>query len=429
MLEYIDTGYIPTERDIVCEYRIEPASGVDFQDACTNLAGESSIDTWTDILTLSPELALQLKPHVFELDEKEGFVKIAYPSALFEIESIPQLLSSIAGNIFSMKLLNNLRLMDVTFPKEVIKSFHGPKFGIKGIRELLGVRKRPLCGTIVKPKVGLISKDHAKVAYEAWVGGCDIVKDDENLTNQKFNPFNERVIETLRLRDKAEKETGEKKMYMANITAPTCGEMIKRAKFVKEHGGEYIMIDIIPVGWTALQTLREENESLGLILHAHRCMHSALTRNPIHGVSMQVIAKLTRMAGLDQLHIGTVVGKMHGGKEEVKTLLATCESRSVKEDRNNHVLAQEWGGLKPVMAVASGGLQPCHVPELMQIMGNDVVMQFGGGIHAHPAGTRAGAQAVRQAINAVMAGEDLDGYAVKHKELKTAIKKWGQKER
>ncbi|MDO9096826.1 MAG: ribulose-bisphosphate carboxylase large subunit, partial [Candidatus Methanoperedens sp.] len=315
MLEYIDMGYIPTDRDIVCEYRIEPASGVDFQDACTNLAGESSIDTWTDILTLSPELASQLKPHVFEMDEKEGFVKIAYPSALFEIESIPQLLSSIAGNIFSMKLLNNLRLMDVTFPEEVIDSFKGPKFGIKGIRELLGVHKRPLCGTIVKPKVGLKSKDHAKVAYEAWVGGCDIVKDDENLTNQKFNPFNERVIETLRLRDKAEKETGEKKMYMANITAPTCGEMIRRAKFVKEQGGEYIMIDIIPVGWTALQTLREENESLGLVLHAHRCMHAALTRNPIHGVSMQVIAKLTRMAGLDQLHIGTVVGKMHGGKE------------------------------------------------------------------------------------------------------------------
>ncbi|MBU4076087.1 MAG: type III ribulose-bisphosphate carboxylase, partial [Euryarchaeota archaeon] len=389
-----------------------------------NLAGESSIDTWTDILTLSPELASQLKPHVFEMDEKEGFVKIAYPSALFEIESIPQLLSSIAGNIFSMKLLNNLRLMDVTFPKEVINSFHGPKFGIKGIRKLLGVQKRPLCGTIVKPKVGLRSKDHAKVAYEAWVGGCDIVKDDENLTNQKFNPFNKRVIETLRLRDKAEKETGEKKMYMANITAPTCGEMIERAKFVKEQGGEYIMIDIIPVGWTALQTLREENESLGLVLHAHRCMHAALTRNPVHGVSMQVIAKLTRMAGLDQLHIGTVVGKMHGGREEVKTLLATCESRYVKADKKNHVLTQEWGRLKPVLAVASGGLQPGHVPELMNIMGNDVVMQFGGGIHAHPMGTRAGAAAVRQAIDAVMDGEELNAHAIRHKELKVALEKW-----
>ncbi|MDP2766086.1 MAG: type III ribulose-bisphosphate carboxylase [Candidatus Methanoperedens sp.] len=427
MLEYIDVGYIPTDKDIVCEYRLAPASDVDFQEACTNLAGESSIDTWTDILTLSPELASLLKPHVFEMDEKEGIAKIAYPTSLFEIGSIPQILSSIAGNIFSMKLLNNLKLMDVSFPKEVIDSFNGPKFGIKGIRKLLDVKKRPLCGTIVKPKVGLKTKDHAKVAYESWVGGVDIVKDDENLTNQKFNPFKERVIETLYLRDKAEKETGERKMYMANITAPTCGMMIERAEFVKEQGGEYIMIDIIPVGWTALQTLREENESIGLVLHAHRCMHAALTRNPVHGVSMQVIAKLSRMVGLDQLHIGTVVGKMHGGKEEVKTLLATCESASVKENRKNHVLAQEWRNMKPVLAVASGGLQPAHIPELMQIMGNDVVMQFGGGIHAHPMGTRAGAAAVRQAIDAVMDGEELNVHAIRRKELKVALEKWGEK--
>jgi len=334
MLEYIDTNYIPNDGDFVCEYRIEPAIGVGFQDACTNLAGESTIDTWSDILTLSPEIASMLKPHVFEMDETEGIVRIAYPTALFETGSIPQILSSIAGNIFSMKLLNNLRLMDVSFPAEVIERYNGPKFGIKGIRELLGVKKRPLCGTIVKPKVGLGPKDHARVAYEAWTGGVDIVKDDENLTNQKFNPFKKRVIETLYLRDKVEKESGERKMYMANITAPTCSEMKERAQFVKEQGGEYVMIDIIPVGWTALQTLREENESMGLVLHAHRCMHSALTRNPVHGISMQVIAKLVRMVGLDQLHIGTAVGKMHGGEEEVKTLLAPARAvRSQRKER------------------------------------------------------------------------------------------------
>jgi ribulose-bisphosphate carboxylase large chain len=425
MLEYIDTDYVPNDCDFVCEYRIEPASGVDFEEACTNLAGESSIDTWSDILTLSPELASMLKPHVFEMNEKEGFAKIAYPAALFETGSIPQILSSIAGNIFSMKLLNNLKLMDVSFPEEVTDSFNGPKFGIKGIRKLLNIKKRPLCGTIVKPKVGLKTIDHAKVAYDAWAGGCDIVKDDENLTNQKFNPFRKRVIETLRLRDKAEKETGERKMYMANITAPNSSVMIERAEFVKEQGGEYIMIDIIPVGWAALQTLREENESMGLVLHAHRCMHAALTRNPMHGVSMQVIAKLARMVGLDQLHIGTAVGKMYGGEGEVKTLLATCESRSVAEDRKNHVLAQEWGGIKPVLAVASGGLHPAHVPELVRIMGHDIIMQFGGGIHAHPMGTEAGARAVRQAIDAAMDGEELYEYAIGHRELRAALEKWG----
>lgn len=429
MLEYIDIDYKPTDNDIVCEYMIAPASGVDFQDACTNIAGESSIDTWSDILTLGPELASTLKPHVFEIDEREGIARIAYPTALFEVESIPQILSSIAGNIFSMKLLNNLRLMDVSFPRDVINRYNGPKFGIKMIRKLLGVKKRPLCGTIVKPKVGLSPKDHAKVAYQAWTGGMDLVKDDENLTNQKFNPFKMRVIETLNMRDKAEYECGERKIYMANITASSCGEMIERAEFVKEQGGEYVMIDIIPVGWTALQTLREESESMGLVLHGHRCMHAALTRNPLHGISMQVIAKLARMVGLDQLHIGTTVGKMHGGEGEVKTLLATCKSRSVAEDRQNHVLAQEWGGIKPVLAVASGGLHPAHVPELMSIMGHDIVMQFGGGIHAHPMGTTAGARAVRQAIDAAMDGEELYESAKKHGELGAALEKWGWKQR
>jgi ribulose-bisphosphate carboxylase large chain len=103
---------------------------------------------------------------------------------------------------------------------------------------------------------------------------------------------------------------------------------------------------------------------------------------------MQVIAKLARMVGLDQLHIGTAVGKMYGGEEEIKTLLATCESRSVTEDRNNHVLAQEWGSIKPVLAVASGDLQPAHVPELMRIMGHDIVMQFGEGYMPIPMGLR-----------------------------------------
>jgi len=226
------------------------------------------------------------------MNEKEGRARIAYPIILFEIKSVPQILSSISGNIFSMKILNNLKFMDISFPREAIRGFSGPKFGVNGMRELLDIHDRPLCGTIVKPKVGLKSRDHAKVAYEAWMGGVDIVKDDENLTNQSFNPFRERVAETLAMRDKSEAETGEKKMYMANITAPTCKDMIERAEIVKANVGEYIMIDIIPVGWSALQTLREENESLGLVLHAHRCMHAALTRNPLQGISIQVIAKL-----------------------------------------------------------------------------------------------------------------------------------------
>jgi len=423
--EYIDLEYEPARDDLVCEYYVEPAGGVDFERACANVAGESSIDTWADILTLSPRLAEKLKPHAFDVNQKTKTVKIAYHVDLFESNSIPQLLSSIAGNIFSMKLLTNLRLQDVSFPKKVVDTFKGPKFGIPGVRKLLNVKDRPLCGTIVKPKVGLSSEKHAQVAYEAWLGGVDLVKDDENLTNQTFNPFEKRVTKTLKLRDKAEKETGERKVYAANITAPTCNEMLKRAQFIKEQGGEYAMVDIIPVGFAALQTLREANEKLNLVLHAHRCMHSTMTRNPKHGISMQVIAKLVRLIGLDQLHIGTAIGKMHGEKEEVLAIRDSCVLNHVRENHRLNVLEQDWESIKPLFPVASGGLQPTMVPELIEIFGKDAIMQFGGGIHAHPLGTRAGAMAVRQALDAALGGIPLAEYSSTHKELKVAMEKWG----
>ncbi|MCL7414414.1 MAG: ribulose-bisphosphate carboxylase large subunit, partial [ANME-2 cluster archaeon] len=151
----------PTKQDFVCEYHIEPANGVDFEYACTHIAGESSIDTWADISTLSPQLAEELKPHVIFADKKQQTVRVAYTQDLFELNSVPQILSAVAGNIFSMSILDNLRLMDITFPEDVIQAFHGPKFGMQGVKDLMGVTDRPLVGTIVKPKVGLTSEQHA----------------------------------------------------------------------------------------------------------------------------------------------------------------------------------------------------------------------------------------------------------------------------
>ena len=146
---------------------------------------------------------------------------------------MPNVLSSIAGNVFGLKELKNLKLEDVRLPKNLVKSFKGPKYGIAGIRKLLKVRKRPFIGTIIKPKLGLNTKEHAKVAYDAWVGGCDIVKDDENLANQGFNKFKQRLKATLKMRKKAERTTGERKVYMPNVSAET-DEMMKFAKLVEK---------------------------------------------------------------------------------------------------------------------------------------------------------------------------------------------------
>ena len=423
-LHYIDTSYKPTKKDLLCEYYLEPATGVSFEKAAENIALESSIGTWTKISTMNPSIAKRLKPSVYFLDKKKKTIRIAYSEDLFEAGNMPEILSSIAGNIFGMNAIDNLRLEDISFPQSIVKSFKGPGFGISGIRKLTGVKKRPLVGTIVKPKVGLTPVQHAKVAYESWSGGLDVVKDDENLSSMKFNRFEDRIAKTLELRNRAESETGEKKIYMPNITAETM-EMIRRAKIVKENGGEYIMIDILTCGWSGLQTVRDYCK--GMVIHAHRAMHGAITRNSRHGISMLTIAKIGRLLGCDQLHIGTAVGKMQGSAKEVSIIEQEIENDVIAQDCGSHVLGQDWHGMKPVLAVASGGLHPGMTESLIKILGNDLVAQYFGGCHGHPNGTLAGAKAIRQSVDAVMKKIPIKD-AVKMKEyseLRDAVKLWG----
>ena len=420
MLNYINLKYRPLQTNLICEFYLEP-SNMAIEKAAGHVALESSIGTWTDICTMNKRIAKTLKPSVFYINKKKNIIKIAYNENLFEKGNMPQILSSIAGNIFGMSALKNLRLIDISFPEPIVKSFKGPKFGIKGIRKITGIKKRPLTGTIIKPKLGLNEKEHAKVAYDAWVGGLDIVKDDENLTSMKFNNFNKRVIESLKMRNKAEKETGETKIYMPNVTAET-NEMLKRAGFVKANGGRYVMVDIITSGWAALQTLR--NADLGLVIHAHRAGHAAFTRNEKHGISMLAIAKIARLIGADQLHIGAIVGKMTGTRHEVKDIGENIENQIIHQ-KGTHALEQKWHNIKPSLAVCSGGLHPGGIPSLMRIMGNNIVMQFGGGCHGHPDGTKAGAIAIRQALNSAIKKIPLKTYAKDHKELRRALDKFG----
>jgi ribulose-bisphosphate carboxylase large chain len=398
--DYVDLKYAP-KNDLICDFFVEPL-GISLKKAAGAVAAESSIGTWTEITT-TKKYVEKLAAKVFEI--KGNNIKIAYPSELFEPGNMPNILSNVAGNVFGMKDLKNLRLNDIHIPEKLLKSFKGPKFGIKGIRKILKVTKRPLLGTIVKPKLGLKTEDHAKVAYDAWVGGCDIVKDDENLSSQIFNRFEDRLEKTVKAKEKAERETGEKKVYMINITAE-CEEMIRRAKLVEDCGNEYAMVDILTAGWSALQTLRDRD--FNLVLHAHRAGHAAFTKNPRHGISMKIIAKVSRIIGVDQLHVGTAVGKMYETKEEV---LENCKALKEKMD-----------GLKPVMPVASGGLHAGHVPELVKIFGNDFVIQAGGGMHA--LGTRTGAKAMRQALDAAMKKIPLKEYSKSHRELKAALEKF-----
>jgi len=402
-IDFVNLKYRPKDTDLICDFYVEPLNQP-LDVIAGGVAAESSVGTWTELTTEKPYIK-EKAATVFDIQGND--IRIAYPVELFESGNMPNILSSVAGNVFGLEDVANLRLNDITFPMELISSFKGPQYGIQGVRELTGVHGRPLVGTIVKPKLGLVVRDHAKVAYDSWLGGCDVVKDDENLSSQKFNPFEERVIETIEKRDRAESETGEKKVYLINVTAEV-ELMKKRAQFVEDVGGRYMMIDILTTGWSSLQTMREAG--FKLIIHAHRAGHAAFTRSHVHGINMVVLARVARLLGVDQLHVGTAVGKMAETKEEVLA--------------NKEACVEPMGEIKPVLPVASGGLHPGMVPKLVEYFGNDTVIQAGGGIHGHPDGTVKGAKALRQAVDAAVAGITLEEYAKTHNELSKALTKW-----
>ncbi len=415
---FIDQHYKPNlDKEFLVTYHILPAKGQTFTTVAEAIAGESSIGTWTHLETLSEATKIKLTPHVYEVDKRRGFIKVAYPLALSEIGNLPQLLSFLGGNIFSMKIVERLRLEDIAFPKKYINFCLGPFHGIGGIRKIMKVYNRALVGSIIKPKVGLDVAETAAVAYETWRGGVDIIKDDENLTSLTFNNFYERVDKLIAVRKKVEKETGERKVFVFNITGPY-DIALQRAKYVKKRSGRVVMVDIVAMGWSAIQSIRKQN--LGLILHGHRAGHSMFTKDPTQGMSMLVLAKLSRLAGIDQLHTGTVVGKMEGTAHEVDTL-----NDFLREDAGEiDYLRENWSKIKPVMPIASGGLHPGLASELIKILGRNLIINFGGGIHGHPDGSFAGAVAARDAVEAASLGANLHSYAKNRPELKTALEYW-----
>ena len=417
--DFVDLHSSPGRGDLLALFRITPAQGFSMEDAAGRVASESSVGTWTTLTTLTPAVRrIMAKAYDFRGD----MVRISYPGELFEGANMPQVLSSIAGNVFGMKAVAGLRLLDVVWPRALVESFPGPQFGVAGIRRFMKTPRRPLTASVPKPKLGLTAEEHARHGYEAWTGGLDLLKDDENLTSQGFNEFSKRARLCYRYRDRAEKETGERKSYLINITAET-REMEKRAKLVHELGGEYVMIDICTAGWAAFQTTREVCEDLHLAIHAHRAFHAAFDRSPVHGMSMAVLAETARLIGADQLHIGTALGKLEGTREEVTGL-----KDKVYLSRSGGFgweIGQDWYGKKPILPVSSGGLHVGLVYPLLDILGTDIVIQLGGGIWGHPDGGKAGSKALRDVIDGYMAGAQIDDCAKKSPELRSALGKWG----
>lgn len=416
--EFVDARYEPAADDLLALFRFQAAPGMSREEALGRIASESSVGTWTTLAQV-PERIRRLKATAYEW--KGDLAWVAYPRELWEPGNLAQLLSGVAGNIFGMKAVRRLRLEDLQVPRALLKTFPGPSQGIVGIRHQLGIRKRPITVTVPKPKLGFTAVEHAQVGYEAWMGGVDLIKDDENLTSQRFNRFDDRVRRLGEQRKKAEAATGETKSALLNVTAET-QEALRRVKLLADEGWEYAMVDVVTMGWSAVQSVREACGDHGLAIHGHRAMHAMFTKDARHGMSMPMLAKLVRMAGVDQFHVGTGVGKLHSPRKEV---LANADILRAKVSaKASSLLGQDWATIKPVLPTASGGLHPGLVPDVLQMLGPDIAIQLGGGIHGHPGGARAGAKCLRDVIDGTLDGQGLAAVAKGSPEVRAALDKW-----
>lgn len=377
------------------------------QDCARVVAMEQSTGTWTKLRKRAGSRQDRLAAWVVDCDDVHGVARIAFPLEIFEAGNVAGVLSIVAGNLFGLGSLHQARLLDLEVPAGFAKAYPGPRVGIPGIRKAVGTvrSKRPHGGTIVKPKVGLTPKQTAQAAKEAALGGLDLIKDDETLTDQAFCPIAERAPQVLEALDRAREETGKGCLYAVNITAGE-RELLDRLDTVTAAGANCVMIDVLTAGFDTLASLRRATR---LPIHIHRAMHGALTRSPDFGIDMLPIARLTRLCGGDQLHIGSASGKMEHAAG-LPGLLAA--------------LRDPWHGMTATFPVSSGGLHPASVPAEVKAFGSDAVLQAGGGIHGHPDGTTAGAKAFMQAIDAAHAGRKLHSGAPP--ELRKALELWGK---
>jgi ribulose-bisphosphate carboxylase large chain len=404
---YWDPDYTIKESDVLCLFRLQPQPGVDPVEAAAAVAGESSTATWTvvwtDLLTACD--VYRAKAYFVEEvpnNSSEFFAFIAYECDLFEEGSIANLTASIIGNVFGFKAVKSLRLEDMRIPYAYLKTFIGPASGVIVERERLDVFGRPLLGATVKPKLGLSGKNYGRVVYEGLRGGLDFLKDDENINSQPFMRWRERFLYVMEGINRASAATGAVKGSYLNVTAATQEDMYERAEFAREVGSVIIMIDLV-IGYTAIQTMSIWARKNDMIIHLHRAGHSTYTRQRNHGINFRVICKWMRMSGVDHIHAGTVVGKLEGDPKAVRGFYDTLLLTSLREDRTLGIFFDmDWASLRKCLPVASGGIHCGQMHQLTELLGEDVVLQFGGGTIGHPDGIQAGATANRVALEAMV---------------------------
>ena len=376
------------------------------------IAGEQSSGTFVPIPGEDEALKARAAAswEITPLDEtstgqnKRYQLRLSWPLENFGA-SLPNLMTTVAGNLYELKPVAGLRLMDIDLPDEFAAAYPGPAFGIAGTRQLAGVPEGPLVGTIIKPSVGLSAAGTAELVDQLCAAGIDFIKDDELQADGPACPFDERVRKVMEVINRHAERTGKKVMYAFNLTGEL-DDMKRRHDLVLSLGGTLTMLSLNSVGMTGFNAFRKHAQ---LPIHAHRNGWGYLQG----GWSYIAWQKLWRLAGADQMHVNGLANKFHERDESVIASARACLTPMFAH--------------KPctVMPVFSSGQTIRQAPGTWAaLQSTDLIFLAGGGLFAHPGGIAAGVAALRQSWEAAMQGIPLETTAKTHRELREALEKF-----
>ena len=389
-----------------------------FEKKAEEIALGLTIGSWTDLPLLEQEQLKKHKgmvtsitefdhiQHPIRVDEIKAKIEIQYPSVNYSAD-LPAILTTVFGKL---SLDGEIKLRDLEFSSDFLSHFPGPRFGIEGIRNLLGVHNRPLVMSIFK---GVIGRDISYLSdqlRQQALGGVDLVKDDEILFENPLTPFEKRITTAKEVLRQVFEETGHRTLYAVNLSGRTY-DLKAKARKAKELGADALLFNVHTYGLDVLQELAEDEE-IQLPLMAHPAYSGAFTSSPFYGVATSLLlGKLTRYAGADFSLFPSPYGSVALEKKTALSIGTELTKQSV---------------VKRAFPVPSAGIHPALVPLLIEDYGIESIINAGGGVHGHPNGASGGGLAFRQAVEAVLEGIPLSEAAKEYGELKTALDLWGQ---
>ncbi len=420
---------IKGDKHILVAYHMQPAAGYGYLEVAAHIAAESSTGTNVEVST-TDDFTKGVDALVYFIDEAKGIMKVAYPNDLFDRNvldgraMIVSFLTLVVGNNQGMGDVKQLQMQDFYVPWSMLRLFDGPAIDITDMWDILGrprVNGGYIAGTIIKPKLGLRPEPFAKAAYQFWLGG-DFIKNDEPQGNQTFCPTKKVIPLVYDAMKRAMDETGQAKLFSANITADDHYEMLARADYILETFGPdankvAFLVDGYVGGPGMITTARRQYPQQ--YLHYHRAGHGAITSpSAVRGYTAFCLAKMSRLQGASGIHVGTMgYGKMEGGADDRN--IAYMIERDSAEGPYYH---QEWHGMKPTTPIISGGMNALRLPGFFENLGHgNVINTSGGGSYGHIDSPAAGAISLRQSYECWKSGSDPIEFAKEHKEFARAF--------